>query len=81
MSWDLLYNIMALFGFDNSTIKWVKLFNNDVHARVQQCGFLSDPIPIEEGCRQGNPVAAYLFLIAGEILNIMIVSSFQGHKN
>ena len=39
------------------------------------CGLLSDPILIEMGCRQEDPVAPYLFLIAGEILNIMIVSN------
>ena len=64
-----------LFGFDDSIIKWIKLFNNDIQARVQQRGFLSDPIPIEKGCRQGDPIALYLFLITGEILNIMIVSN------
>ena len=66
---------MMLFGFEDSSIKWIKLFNNDIQARVQQCGFLSDPIPIEKGCRQGDPIAPYVFLIAGEILNIMIISN------
>ena len=74
-SWEFLYKSMMLIGFDDAIIKWIKLFNNDIQARVQQCGFLSDPIPIEKGCRQGDPIAPYLFLIAGEILNIMIVSN------
>ena len=63
------------FGFDNSIIKWIKLFNNDIQAKVQQCGFLSDPILIEKSCRQGNPIIPFLFLIAAEILKIMIVSN------
>ena len=60
-SWEFLYESMMLFAFEDSIIKWIKLFNNDIQARVQQCGFLSDPIPIEKGCRQGDPIAPYFF--------------------
>ena len=74
-SWEFLYESMMLFGFEDSIIKWIKLFNNDIQSWVQQCWYLSDPIPIEKGCRQGDPIAPYLFLIAGEISNIMITSN------
>ena len=60
-SWSFLYDALQLFGFDNSLIDWIKMFNQSITARVQQCGFLSEPITIERGCRQGDPIASYLF--------------------
>ena len=71
-SWQFLYDALQLFGFDDSLIDWIKMFNKSITARVQQCGFLSEPITIERGCRQGDPIASYLFLIAAEVLSIII---------
>ena len=56
-------------------IQWIKLFNKNITAYVTQCGFLSDPIPIERGCRQGDPIAPYLFLLVAEVLACLIQNS------
>ena len=48
--WKFLYNVLESFGFDNNFIKWVKLFNTDIKAYIIQCGFMSEPIPVERGC-------------------------------
>ena len=75
VSWKFLYNVLESFGFDDNFIKWVKLFNTDIKAYVTQCGFLSDPILIERGCRQGDPLSPYLFILVAEVLCSLISRS------
>ena len=33
---------------------------------------MSKRIPIRQGCGQGEPISAYLFLIAAEVISLMI---------
>ena len=75
VSWSFLYKTFEFFNFGPSILSWIKLFNNNVTAYISQCGFLSDKIPIKRGCRQGDPIASYEFLICAEILSKMLTSN------
>ena len=72
LSWKFLYRVLDLFGYSKNFIQWIKPFNTEITAYVVQCGFLSKPIHINRGCRQGGPISAYLFLIGAEILARLI---------
>ena len=75
ISWKFLYHVLEFFGFSKDFIKWIKLFNKNIIAYIVQCGKLSEKIYIGRGCRQGDPISAYLFLLAAEILAMLIKSN------
>lgn len=77
VSWSFIYKALEYFGFGNNIINWIKILNKDFKASVLQCGFLSEQFKIQRGCKQGDPVASYLFLISAEILAILIKQNFD----
>ena len=72
ISWKFMYNVFAYFGFPSDIINWMKLFNNKYESAVTQCGILSHFFQLQRGCKQGDPLACYQFIICGEILSILI---------
>ena len=75
ISWSFLYEVLKFFNFGNSIIDWVKTFYCNITSAVTQNGFLSDFFQVQRGCRQGDPLSPYIFLLCAEILGILIRNS------
>ena len=49
-------------------IKWVEILLHNFSAVINHCGNISSKFNIGRGCRQGDPIASYLFILCIEIL-------------
>ena len=68
VSWKFMYKVLRYYNFSEEFIKWITLFNNKITASILQVGVLSEFFPIERGCKQGDPIAPYLFLLCAQVL-------------
>ena len=59
---DFLYRTMSAFGIGDTFIQWVMQIYSTAVTRVKLNGFLTGPIPLMRGVRQGDHlVSSYMY--------------------
>ena len=69
---SFLYRTMATFGIGDTFINWIKMLYSNATTKVKINGFLTDPIPLRRGARQGDPLSFYEYLFINEILALQL---------
>ena len=65
---DFLLSVLKKFGFGENFICWIKVLLNDQQSWVYQRNLTTRYFNLEKGERQGDPISAYLFILALEVL-------------
>ena len=68
LSWNFMYQTLQHFGFNNSFISWVKTLYTEINSSVINNGWISAPVRLQRGIRQGCPCSSIIFVIAVEIM-------------
>ena len=69
---DFLMQVLIKFGFPDYFLDWIKILLKDQESSVVNNGTTTPYFKLERGARQGDPISAYLFIIALEVLFIII---------
>ena len=72
-----IYKVLKYLQFSSGYMKWIKLLNTATVAAVTQCGLKSDFITVKRGCKQGDPIAPYLYILGGQLMCFMIKHNFD----
>ena len=74
---DFLILTLEKYCFGKNFILWVKLLLRDQESCVTKAGTTTKYFSLGTGTRQGDPISAFLFILALEILFILIKSKAE----
>ena len=72
VAWSFIKKAFSFYNFKNDIISWLQTFYNGIKSTVIVNNKPTPWFQIERGCRQGDPISPYIFLVCGEILAHMI---------
>ena len=67
-----LISVLKKFGFGQNFISWIEIILKNQESCVINGGTTTKYFKLNRGTRQGDPISAYLFILAFEILFLLI---------
>lgn len=72
VSWHFIEKTLDYFNFGESIKKWISIFEKGAESSILQNGHMSEFFFIRRGCRQGDPISPYIFILCAEVLGQMM---------
>ena len=72
---DFLFCVLENAGFGNSFLNWIKILVKNQMSCVNNAGTTTSYFDLLRGCRQGDPISAYLFILVIEVFFHMVRSN------
>ena len=73
VSFKMIDATLEMFWFGKYYRVWILL--KDFEACINNSGNISQRFPVKRGCRQGDPISGYLFILYIEVLSIALKSN------
>ncbi len=75
VSFKMIDATLEMFGFGKYYREWITILLKDFEACINNSGNISQRFPVKRGCRQGDPISGYLFILCIEVLSIALKSN------
>ena len=69
---EFMFLTLERAGFGPSFMNWIKILVQNQESCVYNAGTSTGYFPLERGCRQGDPISAYLFILVIEVFFTMV---------